>query len=66
MNCNLKMELTTELLILQGALERLDSFLRDWHTNSAEIQCEAFMSAWNKVKTAKQTILSINLEDRAE
>ena len=62
MNCVLKMELNTALNEAQEALERFDEFLKERYT---EIQLNppvAFMSAWHKVKSAKQQLLSIYLE----
>lgn len=62
MNCVLKTELTTEINQIQGALERLDAFFKERHTLEVGMASESFLSAWNRVKTARQTMLSINLE----
>lgn len=66
MDCNLKAEITTELNLILGALERLDSFFSDRYNNTPAISLEptaTFLAAWHKVKTARQTLTAIKLED---
>ena len=66
MNCVLKMELSTSLKEAQEALERFDTFFREKYPDLNSNAPEAFMSAWNKAKTAKHLLLSINLENGIE
>jgi hypothetical protein len=57
-----KSDLVAQLEIVLSELTKLDELFSEKFngSNDQESKEEKFMSAWNKVKTAKQNLLSIN------
>ena len=67
MDCVLKSEIQESLTHIQSTLERLDAFFSDRYNNAPAISLEpteVFMAAWHKIKTARQTLSAIKLEEQ--
>ena len=70
MDCTLSSYLVKELAHTQTELERLDAlFSETFNGNEGRPSInpsESFMAAWHKIKTARQTILSIQIEEATQ
>ena len=63
MDCNIKTEISQQLLSTLTQIILLDGLFTDYfHRGNNSSTDEIFMSSWNKVKSAKQHLASINLE----
>ena len=66
MDCVLKQDIASLLNRAISELEALDAFLAAYYNDTPDYRLnpsQAFMSAWNRIKTARQNLHSINLDE---
>jgi hypothetical protein len=70
MDCILTSSILDEITQTQNALERLDTLFSEKFNPSEGVTVlnpsPEFMAAWHKIKNARQTLLSIQLENEVE